>query len=709
MTTNNLDNLDNPTYTDDVVPFQFREETTKEGTLRWLKTWFDGEYEKAYGRYVMYRRYLNMYKNLDEYEADGMMKTSTRNSGAVRKKPKVRDNIVFEYTEHRVAQVSKKKTALTFIPRVQNSIDDINAAKATKLLIRGRHEETDFDGDMIRMDRTTYLLGHSAYQVDWDPSCGPYAPSYEKKKAELAEGKSKLIDEASGKEITIEEIEKSARVGEERGKLWQPYQWFIEPHKYWLKEADYANTFEWKAKQWVEKKYKLGKDTLKNSEHAKWDFASQRVEIPSNQVLVHTFWHRPTEFFPKGCKITWCDDHILEWIDWPFTFHNLPFVEEKDIEVENEYWGRPFIVNIEQFYKVQNSLLSGMARNHGMLNAPKILAPEGAVDAKSWNNDMSMVFYRGNVAPQVLQHQYVNQGELEFQGHCRDRSGKLAGIYDVSMGEPPAGVTAASAIRYLDEQEMQRATPSISKRRRRILDITRLRINIMAQNYKESDNRTVRLVGENNEFIIRSFKKLALNSIVDVREENTPAIADTKSGAIADIIDLNAVTQDNPAFTRNEIHRILDMGLDEQFKDETAYAVDAARLTLEQILHNEEVRAPETTDGLLEFYAVFGRFVESVVFREKLDEPRRNQILDYISALEMLMHQRSMKNAKFAQLLMMNDKFPMIYSPPAPPMPTLPTDGGAAAPGGPGPIQSGSGMDLKKQQIQKEMSNDTEV
>ncbi|MBA3754830.1 MAG: hypothetical protein H0X02_00745 [Nitrosomonas sp.] len=696
-----LDNMDTPSFADDSVPFQFREKKTEQETHRWLKSWFEREYENAYTRFVMYRRYINMYKNLDEYEGDGLAKTSTRISGAKSKKPKVRDNLVYSYTEQRVAQVSKQKTALTFIPRVQNSQDDLNAAKATKILVRARYEDRDFDGDMIRMDRTTYLLGHSLYEESWDKNEGPIAPSYIKAKEKFKAG-IPVIDEPTGKPIDGKTLDKAIKVGDTKGRLWQPYQWFAEPGKFKTKDCDYLNTFEWLPIQLVEARHPSAKGKIRSSEYVKWDFATDRLDRPNNQILVHTFWHKPTEFYPEGCKIVWCEDTILEEVDFPYNHGNLPFTEEKDIEVEGEYWGRPFVTNIEQFYKVNNSLISCMARNHGVLNAPKIMFPEGAVDLKSWNNEFSAVQYRGNIKPEILQHNYVNTGELEFQKHCQSRAGELAGVFDISRGIVPPGITAASAIRYLDEQEHQRANPSISKRKRRILDITRQEVSLMAQNYKDTDERTARLVGENNEFIIKSFKKLAIGTIADVRYENTSSIADTKTGAIADIIDLNASNQKDPVFGRKEIIKMLDMGLDEAFKDETSYAIDTARTILEALLDGEEkITPPEKTDGLLEFYSVFGRFVESLIYKQKLDPQIKQAINAYIEGLELLMWQKSVENLKFGQLLLNYEKYPMFFSPPAPPVPMTPPSG--EAPGAGGGMETDK-MDFQKQNIEKQMN-----
>lgn len=700
MGPNTLDNLDSPGFTDEVIPFQFRNDTTEKGTHEWLSRWFEWEYERAFPRYNMYRRYLNMYKNLDEHEGEGMIKTSTRDRAINNKKAKVRDNFVYSFTEQRVSQVSRKKTALTFIPRVQNSQEDINATKATKQLIRARYESIDFDGQQIRMDRTTYLLGHSHYEVCWDQNEGDLAPSYLRAKEKF---KGKTIDEKTGQPI---DLKKEIRVGDAKGKLWQPYECFPEPGRDKLVKCDYFQTHEWLDKEYVEHKWAKADGKITSSEYVKWDFGSDRLEKPNNKIMVRTFWHKPTEFFPEGCKITWCDDLILEWIDFPYDHGKLPFVEDKDIEVEGEYWGRPYVTNIEQLYKINNSLLSGMARNHGVLNAPKVMFPEGSVDIKSLNNDYGALQYRGAIEPKVLQHQYVNKGEMDFQKYLQSRAGELSGVFDISRGVVPQGITAASAIRYLDEQEHQRANPSISKRNRRVLDITRLFVATMSQYYKDTDERTIRLVGENNEFIVKSFKKIALGSIADVRYENTSSIADTKTGAIADIIDLNTSNQQDPVFGRKEIIKLLDLGLDDAFKDEVSYAVDTARTILEMILDGEDVPPPAKTDGLLEFYSIFGRYVESLTYKTKLDETVKSNIDAYILGLEMLMWQKSVENVKFQQALLAFEKFPMFFSPPAPPAPpmTPPTEGGA-----PTNTMDTSKLDFQKQQIEQQITEQGET
>jgi hypothetical protein len=695
MTTSTLDNMDNPSISDELIPFQFREDKTEDGTHRWLNSRFEWEYEKAFPRFIMYRRYINMYKNLDEYEGDGMMRTASRDrlmAGSGAKKPRIKDNFIFSYTEQRVSQVAKKKIALTFIPRVQNSQKDINASKATKLLVKARYEDMNMDGEMIKMDRTTYMLGHSFFENCWDENIGPVAPAYER---------------AIQKKLDVKDMQ--FKIGDTKGRLWQPYHVFPEAGKLRLhggvEACDYIETIEWMTKQYVEHKWKKAKGKIKGNAHTKWDFGKDKLSTPNNEIMVRTFWHRPTEFFPEGCKIVYCDDLILEWVDFPYSHKELPFVDEKDIEVENEFWGRPFITNIEQLYKVNNSVISGMARNHGVASAPKWMYPEGSVDLKSLNNDFSGVAYRGPEAPKLVQHNYVNSGELEFQKYLQSRAGELSSVFEISRGIVPQGITAAQAIRYLDEQEQQRATPSIAKRNRRIIDITKQQVKLMAQYYKDSDERTARLVGENNEFIIRSFKSMAfLASVVDVRMENVSALSDTYTGAVADIIDLNAANQADPLFGKKETIKYLRLGLSEAFEDESTYGVDTARTILEMILEGEEVPPPVKSDDLFSMYDVIGRFMESTVYKLKTEPEIKQSLEAYVMGLEMLMWQKSVENLKFATLLQMNEKFPMFFAPPTPPAPIAPpAEGGGAA-----PAADTAKMDITNESIQRQQKEEDE-
>ena len=198
----------------------------------------------------------------------------------------------------------------------------------------------------------------------------------------------------------------------------------------------------------------------------------------------------------------------------------------------------------------------------------------------------------------------------------------------------------------------------------------------MAQYYSAEDGRTIKILGKNNEYLIKSFKDFDFKKIYDVKLENVSALSDTRSGRIADIMDLNASNQKNPLFGPKEITKLLDLGLDDAFKDESSYAADTARTILEMLTNGEVPEAPLPTDDLVEMYMIFSRYVESIAYRFKLNPQYKQNLNDYIEGMEFMMWEKSTKNMAFASQVLALPKFPMFFELPGPiqpPMPIQPT------------------------------------
>jgi hypothetical protein len=658
-----FDDLDSPLSTEAVVPFQFREEKSKEGTLKWLNKRFRRVYENSFPRFIMYKRYLNMYKNVSEESGDGLTKTNVRYVPGSSKKPKMRDNLIWDLVDQKVAEISKSSPKVAFIPQSYFDQDDINNAKACKILTQSRMEEMKFEQVLSKQDRTMFLFGHTISEICWNDDIGPFNPKYMAKKKEY-QGKVPKTDE-NGIVMEGEYLEEDEmRLGDVEVKPLLPWYFFPEETKKCIKDCDYVETIRWEFKEKVEAKYPKSKGKITENAHVMWDMSANDLSVPDNMIMIRTFWHKPTEYFPKGCKIVYCEDMILDWEDFPYEDKELPFIEDKDIEIMDEFWGRPFIVNVEQYYRMNNSILSSQARNHGVLNAPKYVYPEGSVDRQSLNNDFGSIAYRGAVAPQVLQHNYVNRGEIELSTSISSRTGKLARLFDISRGNIPQGITAAQAMRLLEEQQFQAMSVTANNRKQRVLDCYRMVIKRMAQYYKPDDGRMSRILGSNNSYLMQSFVKFDFNLIYDLRIENKSALSDSPAGRMAEIVDLNTANQQDPLFGKKEMIKLLNLNLVEAFSDEVTYSIDTAKQCLDMIINGQPAPAPEATDGLLEFYGVFSRFVESPEYKFVLNPETKQAIMDFIMAIEMLCYERSVKNPKFSQELMMFAKYPMVFTPP---------------------------------------------
>lgn len=664
----------------DYKPFAFREDKSREGTLKWLNDNFNELYMGSRQRLLSYRRISNRFKNGGDSSNPGFTKESNRDQGMTDDKPKVRTNFYYSYVSQKVSQVSRQKQNPVFIPLNDTEQDDINNAEACNKLVKFRMKQLNFEALMREQDAKTFKYGTSFAKVHWDTCAGPLNPKYRDLKKKYGkiprlDDKGKKTDEeinayeAKLGDVVVEIVASDCLFPERKKTKWEQVDF--------LDEISFENISELEAEHGGE---------IKKEEYF-WLDVDGRGYNHSDVAMVHRFYHRPTKHLPNGFYIKYIEGRILEWKEAEAEVKDimpddeLPYVPDFDIESEDEFWARPFLVNIEQLNNMHDLIQSGIARNIGVASHPKLMVAANSVNLKQLDNKYGIVQWSGANKPEWLQHNYVNRGEFEIQDRLEKKMDLMARIYDVSKGNVPPGVTAFSAIRYLDDQEVQANSTTLEKRRERIKKIYWKVMKFMDRHYKTEDGRMIMILGENNSYLVESFDKFDFSKLGSLDMENISALSDTRSGKISDILDLNSSNQKEPIFGRKEIVKLLDLGLESAFTEEISYAPITARTLLERIKHGKQAEAPEVTDDLIEMYTIFSRFVESLAYKTKLDKGRKQAVKDYIKAVEYLMDEKAKKNAMFAMKVRMFDKFPMFYTTSMLAAQPMPAPGGA--PGAP--------------------------
>jgi hypothetical protein len=289
MSFQTFDDLDNPMSTEAVVPFQFREEKNNEGTLDWLNKRFDRVYEASFPRFTMYRRFLSYYKNVSEEYGDGMTRTTSRYIGVASRKPKMRDNIIWDLIDQKAAEISKSSSKVSFVPQSYFDQDDINNAKACKILAQSRAEELKFEKLLSQQDKIMLLFGHTISEVCWDEEIGPLNPKFEAIKQQY-NGKVPKINVETGEIIEGQFLkDEELRLGDVTIKPLLPWYCFPEEQKKCIKECDYFETIEWMFKEEVTAKWPKSKDKIKQNSHVMWEMSGNDINIPENMVMVRTF------------------------------------------------------------------------------------------------------------------------------------------------------------------------------------------------------------------------------------------------------------------------------------------------------------------------------------------------------------------------------------------------------------------------------------
>jgi hypothetical protein len=112
----------------------------------------------------------------------------------------------------------------------------------------------------------------------------------------------------------------------------------------------------------------------------------------------------------------------------------------------------------------------------------------------------------------------------------------ISGQHEISKGTPPAGVTAATAISFLSEQDDAKLTPQVRELEVAIETLGHQSLSLVCQYWDTP--RVVKTVGTDNSFSAVVFKGSDLQGNTDVRVEAGSALSNSKAARQAFIMDL---------------------------------------------------------------------------------------------------------------------------------------------------------------------------
>ena len=619
-----------------VEPYQHQEFDRDESSiLSWLQQNNVALQNASSQRMSMYSRYNAMYKNLRDGQSSGFAEYPDMLHHRINK--------VYLLIEDRIAQNARLKHNLEFIP-TNDEQKDIENAKLCKMLYDAFADESDLEGMHQSADRVCMKYGTTLIYVGWSELLGD-SPD---KLLKLKEMYPKGIPRKALKDSGIKEDQKT---GDVDVRPYAPNRFFIEPHKEQWKDVNWVETWEYLHQKEVEAMYP-GKSVSSDNT----DFYQDGM-THTDEIRLRTFWHRPTKFLPNGVKIVYCDSAILSMEDFPFDDGELPFILDRDIEVENEVYGRSFLENIEQLQRFHDNIQSSIASDYAYFSQPKFLLPARACTIENLANGSQVIEYSGPQAPSILNRNFTPPQALEIQDRLDAAMKEVSRVTDLSKGNPPSGVTANAALRFLDEQQSEMLSVQESKRKKRNIRVSEKILSRMRQYY--SDDRVVRLVGENNAYMIDSLRRPDFTRVHRVRSANSSALPDSKAGKMAWILDIQSMYPADPFFSKEQIASMLELGNETAFNERTFSGLDMAKYNLSLILSGQSPLEIEAYDDLFAHYQVFMKFIQGIHYK-RIPQEIKDFVKVYMTTLEQLMFERAMKIPSFAQKLSQEDTYPLF-------------------------------------------------
>lgn len=262
--------------------------------------------------------------------------------------------------------------------------------------------------------------------------------------------------------------------------------------------------------------------------------------LENNCVLVLEVWVKPgtTTQFPRGAMFTVINDAVVQCTPaYPYQHGQFPFTKFEHID-SGKFYGTSVIEDLVSLQREYNRTRGQIIEAKNRMAKPQWVAPKGAVDVKSMSTEPGQVIeYKMGFSPPTQVSltplpSYVLQELDRIQMDMDDISGQ----HEVSRGQVPAGVTAATAISYLQEQDDTVLSGTVQSVEYGMEKVAKQTLAHVSQYWDVQ--RTVKVTGTDGSWDAVMFKGSDLRSNTDIRMEAGSALPTSKAAKQAYIMDM---------------------------------------------------------------------------------------------------------------------------------------------------------------------------
>jgi hypothetical protein len=553
-------------------------------------------------------------------------------------------NYLYEMTENLVSRITRNKPAVEVIPS-NDEYSDKNAAKAVKLLIKHLWYVNDIDFLLQKIHRHKYIFGEAFLKVDWDPEKGDFHPAY----ITLRDaGELKKVPKGS-----------RIRVGDVCYKLPLPWNIMLEPKPEYAEVNDSIEKEILHVEE-VKRRYPKFASEIENLATVQdFNLNSLRDETLEKHCTLYTYYHRSHPEILEGKKIVFIRGKILEKAPLGFSHGELPYVRITDIDIPGKLNGMSRYKQALPLQTAHNNLSHSIMKNEFLMAAPKWVMPRGACKVEQLGNGRTIIQYQGATPPQLVQMNPTSQTTFGYRDMTKMELGDMMGVGEISRGEPPKGVTAAVALQFLNEQEVQRSISDISKHNSLIVEIAKKTISVAGDYYEPDDGRMLRILGNENQYMLKFFDAANLHKDYDVRIQNSSALPQSQAARIERV--LQTMQYAPQLFTPERWADLLEFGSTEKMQTLATEAIRAAESENEDILEGNPVEEPKEWEDHIIHLRVHYKKMQARSFKEDVPLERQRALMTHVKVTEMLAAEKAAINPLFGAKLAQLEQYPMFW------------------------------------------------
>lgn len=282
----------------------------------------------------------------------------------------------------------------------------------------------------------------------------------------------------------------------------------------------------------------VSEDDILNSAYL--DLAGSKGQQENDGVLILEMWVKPgkDKRLPDGGMITLVGDRVVQYVDsWPYLSPKYPFSKIDHIP-NGQFYARSVIDDLISIQKEYNRTRSQIIEAKNRMAKPQLMAAKGSVDASKITTEPGQVieYIPGFAPPQPLPLQGLPAYVLQEVDRLNMDFDDISGQHEVSRGQVPPGVTAATAISYLQEQDDTKLSYTTNSVEDAIEKLAFNALNLVQQYW--TTPRTIRTTGSSQSFNALLLRGADIRGNTDVHVEAGSALPQSKAARQAFIMDL---------------------------------------------------------------------------------------------------------------------------------------------------------------------------
>lgn len=316
------------------------------------------------------------------------------------------------------------------------------------------------------------------------------------------------------------------------------------------------------------------------------------VDAKRQNVLCIDIWVKPctSKLFPEGCMITVVGGQIIQAYEgWCYDHGQYPYAK-LDYISSGRYYGEGMVTDLISLQREYNRTRGQIIEAKNRMAKPQLIAQKGSVEPQMITTEPGQVilYTPGFTPPQPLPltplpSYVINEIEV-IKSDFQDISGQ----HDISKGQVPPGVTAATAISYLQEQDDSMRAIAFDNLEEAIQKVGFQTLSYVGQ-YWDTE-RTVKIVGEDGSFEAKTLLGSDLNGNTDIEVEAGSALPMSKAAKQAFLLDLMKMGFIDP----QKGLEMMEMGGVEKIYEEVQIDISQAR--------RENLRMQAVTPDVMEGY-----------------------------------------------------------------------------------------------------------